>query len=206
MFVAVSLPSLSRFFQEVNRNHGDRCGQLLHLESLPNSSALSIWISVLSENARRHVLCSCCLVVRREPFSVLREMRFITSSWFLGRGGFACLFLSLRGHVVCLLSLSLDILLFFSVCWLYYLIILNSSSDPNGCPALLPSINLCLIANWSSLYFLVSKFWKGTRSAGLIFLSCLRKPMILMVWPLRVFLVKQVLWGEQTSEGIRHLY
>lgn len=77
-------------------------------------------------------------------------------------------------------SLSLDILLFFSVCWLYYLIILNSSSDPNGCPALLPSINLYLIANWSSLYFLVSKFWKGTRSAGFICLSCLRKSMILM--------------------------
>lgn len=205
MFVAVSPPSLSRFLQEVNRNHGDRCGQLLHLESLPNSSALSIWISVLRENARRHLLCSCCLVFRREPFSVLREMRFITGSWVLGRGGFACLFLSLRGHVVCLLTLSGHSLVLFCLL-LYYLIILNSSSDPNGCPALLPSINLCLIANWSSLYFLVSKFWKGTRSAGFIFLSCLRKSMILMVWPLRVFLVKQVLWGGQISEGIRHLY
>ena len=64
----------------------------------------------------------------------LGKMRFTAGSWGLGRGSIGCLSPSLTGHVACLLTV--DTLLFFSVCGLYNLIILNLSSALNGCPSL----------------------------------------------------------------------
>lgn len=69
-------------------------------------------------------------------------------------------------------SLSLGILLFLSVCWLYNLIILNSSSDLNGCPPSLVALYQ-LVSHGKLIISLFPSFkvLKGDSNCGVNFLE-----------------------------------